>query len=92
MAKKGEMPDMIFVGPIGHGKQKMRFVHVVFSIEEWDENGVPRKLTLRGDKEVMDTAKIVESGVEFMTAYIPEIMLVKKPTKANKKAKDIPLN
>lgn len=89
MAKKGEMPDMIFVGPIGHVKQKMCFV---FSIEEWDENGVPRKLTLRGDKEVMDTAKIVESGVEFMTAYIPEIMLVKKPTKANKKAKDIPLN
>ena len=46
---KGQLPELIFVHPVGHTKHKIRHLHVVFTIEEWDQFGIPRKLTLRRD-------------------------------------------
>jgi hypothetical protein len=66
-----------------HGKAKMKMVHVLFSIEEWDENGIPRKVTLRGNDEVIDMEKFAASGSAFMTAYIPAVM--QHPENAGKK-------
>lgn len=86
MAKKGNMPELIFIGPIG-AKGKMRFEYVLFTVEEWDENGIPRKLTLRAADESLSTQEIVDSGTEFMTAYIQKNMLDPHPAKANKKVK-----
>jgi len=84
MAKKGELPDLIFVSPIGNGRRKMRMVHALFTVEEWYSDGTPKKLTLRRNDEVLDMQKASDSGTEFMTAYIPEVMTEPHPEKANK--------
>lgn len=86
MAKKGELPDLIFVHPIGHGRNKIRHKHVVFVVEEWDEYGRPRKLVLAHDEDVFDMEQIASSGREFMTGYIQGHMTQPCPDRANKKA------
>jgi len=71
---KGQMPDLIFVGPVGEGKQKLRYKQVVFQILQKNPNGTPLTCRLIQDKQTVH----LEGGEEFMTAYIPQIMLEKK--------------
>lgn len=70
MAKKAKMPELIFVGAIGQGRNKMRFKHTVFRILDRHPDGTPKTCRLIGDTETVD----IEGGEEFMTAYVPAIM------------------
>lgn len=67
MAKKRQMPDLVFIGP---PNQRAAFKYVVFKVEE-RQDGLPRKLTLILDDETVH----IEEGMEFMTGYIPKHML-----------------
>lgn len=76
---KGVLPELLFVAPIGT-KHKIRHRHVVFTIDEVDDAGVPSKLTLVGMDEKID---VTEHPYGFMTAYIQEQML--EPDEERKK-------
>ena len=84
--KKGTLPELLFVHPIGHVKHKIRHKHVMFLIEEWDELGRPKKLTLLPNEDAVDVGDIAERGAEFMSGYIQGHMTDPRPDKQNKKA------
>lgn len=63
-----DMPEIVFLGPKHH---KVKHKLVVLKIDEKDENGVPRKMSVILDHETVD----IDAGMEFMTAYIQAQML-----------------
>lgn len=73
-AKKGSMPELIFISPIGDGKKKLKHVHTVFEVLEADKDGVPTVCRMVKDDEIIDLAGKTENGVavvrRFMTGYI----------------------
>lgn len=86
MATKGELPELIFVSPIGHGRHKMRHVRALFLVEEWDEYGRPLIVRMCHDKnQKFDLEDVNARGIEFMTGYIPIQMTDSRVEKANKK-------
>lgn len=71
MSKKGLLPSLIFVAPIGKGAQKIRHKHVVFEVVEFAEDGWPKLLRLMRDDEVVDL-EARTTPPAFMTAYCQE--------------------
>lgn len=88
MAKRGELPDLIFVGPIGGGKVKARHTHVAFVVEEWDELGRPMRLRLCKEDEEYQVEEFTAADGEFITGYIQSQMLFEHVEKRNKRMKD----
>lgn len=86
-SKKGQLPELLFVKPIGGGQHKAKHTHVVFLVEEWDAEGLPYKMRLLAMDEVVNVEDVANSGREFMTGYIQSQMLEPRPEKANRKAK-----
>lgn len=74
MAKKHEMPDLIFIGPIG-SRERVRHKHCVFHVEAWDGKGRPRVLRRVRDDEAFDLRVPVPEGSptkshQFVTGYM----------------------
>lgn len=75
MAKKGEMPELIFIAPIGGGR-KTRYKHCVFQVLTQREDGLPLTCRLIQDDEVVNLV----GGEYFITAYVPMVNFrAKKP-------------
>ena len=87
-SNKGNLPELIFIAPIGAPRHKIRHAHVLFVVEEWDGNGLPLRCRLANDEEVYNVEAFTASGGEFMTAYIQERMLEVHSDKVNKVMKD----
>jgi len=86
MSKKGLLPDLLFVKPIGGGQRKAQHTHVVFIVEEWDELGRPLRCRLCADAdESINVEDLAAAGGEFITGYVQSQMLEERPEKANKK-------
>lgn len=73
MAKKKAMPPVLFVGPSPKNRQK--FKYVLFRVISKNADGVPEDLVLMHDEEQPID---IEGGEEFMTGYIPALMLEKE--------------
>lgn len=68
MKKKDRgLPEVMFVGPPKH---REAYKLVVMKVEEKDEYGIPRKLTILFDNESIK----IDGGEEFITGYIMEVM------------------
>lgn len=88
MKNKGHMPEVLFIAPIGHYKEKKRFIRVVLLIEEWDNHGRPRKATiLRPDEPAQSLEESYERGAEFLTSYVQAVAIDPCPDKRNKRVK-----
>ena len=86
MSKRGQLPELLFVKPIGGGRVKVQHRQVLFIVEEWDEDGLPKRCRLFSDESVaVNVEEFTNAGGEFMTAYIQTQMLDPHPEKANKK-------
>lgn len=86
--RKGRMPESIFVAPTAT-KEKEEHKYTLLAIEEWDELGIPLRVRLIRDDEIIDVRVAVNGGVRFMTAYLPAAALVENPENANLKAKPL---
>lgn len=64
MARK--LPNMIFVGPIQGGRDKVQHKRCLAEVTEFDEYGNPRMLRLLRDLEQVD-----EKASCFVTLYVP---------------------
>jgi hypothetical protein len=74
---KGQMPEMIFVAPVGDNRNKQRYRYVLFEVVEKHPDGTPSKTILLKDDAVIDL-ELVRPGMhhrEFLTAYVPEVVL-----------------
>lgn len=64
----GELPDVLFVGR----KKKEQYCLVLFLIEETNEDGTPKRLTMiKNDDQEIE----VKEGTMFMTGYVPRAMV-----------------
>ncbi len=73
---KGEMPEVIFVGAIGKGEKKARFLHTLLEVIDRYPDGTPKTCMIRRNDEVIDLeVRMKELGrnVEFITAYVPAV-------------------
>lgn len=86
---KGKMPELIFVAPIGT-KHKTKHTRALFIVEEWDENGIPLRMRLCSDDEIINVAKVADQGLEFITGYIQAVNFEPRPAKANRKETPLP--
>lgn len=51
----------------------------VFRVETFDENGIPEECTFIPDDRVVELSDDKSKNF-FMTAYVPRVMLTRKPT------------
>lgn len=65
---RDKMPELCFIGP---GKRKAPFQHALFRVLSKHEDGTPKECVRIRDDETVE----VEEGMEFMTAYLPKVML-----------------
>lgn len=73
MAKnRGNLPDVIFVSPIGNNKNKIRHRHVAFRVVEFTEDGRPLNLRLIDDDETVNVQNPDGTPRAFMTGYVQE--------------------
>lgn len=70
MSRRGQLPELLFVAPVGAGRVKIRHRHVAMRVLS-KRDGVPLMLQLMRDDEVVD----IQGGEEFVTAYLQERVL-----------------
>lgn len=80
MSKKGELPEILFVAPIGRGRDKIRHKHTVFEVIEKDDQGIPTLCRMMRDDEIVDLESRKYEGrtPTFITAYIQASNLIPK--------------
>ncbi len=66
---KGDMPELLFVKPIGGGRTKSKHQLTVFRVLDRHLNGTPKTCVLLGNDETVN----IKGGEEFITAYVPSV-------------------
>lgn len=76
---KGQLPNVLFIRATGT-KHEFRHKHVVFRVEERDEDGIPTKLTLLHKEDVaVSVTDAAGEGVHCVTGYIRAENLIPQP-------------
>lgn len=72
MSKKGQLPELLFVSPIGC-REKIRHKHIVLRVLS-KRDGIPLLCQVMEDNETVN----LQGGEEFITAYVQEQVLAKE--------------
>lgn len=71
---RGDMPEILFVKPIGGGRVKAKHQHTVFKVIDHHPSGAPKNCVLVENHETVN----VDEGMEFITAYVPSVNFQKR--------------